>query len=152
MEYGNFKKFHLWEEEWGHWGTCKGGDLGWVLEDEFCGEKFFFSPRDTAQAWLEMRFVEGVENGKVLEGDRDEILEFLVGYMQELGFYPSFIKTAHQRIWTVVGECELTLSKLNMYIFPSFGVQSSFFYRTEHTINKSFWEDIVEGLGLGIGG
>lgn len=46
-----------------------------------------------------MRFVEGVENGKVLgEGDRDEILEFLVGYMQELGFYPSFIKTAHQRI------------------------------------------------------
>ena len=63
-----------------------------MLEDEFCGEKFFFFP-------LEMGFVEGVENGKVLgEGDRDEILEFLVGYVQDLGFYPSFIKTVHQRI------------------------------------------------------
>ena len=59
-----------------------------------------------------MGFVEGVENGKVL---REGILEFLVGYMQELGFYPSFIKTANQRILTVVGECELTLFKLNMY-------------------------------------
>ena len=82
-----------------------------------------------------MGFVEGVENGKVL---REGILEFLVGYMQELGFYPSFIKTANQRILTVVGECELTLFKLNMYIFPSFGVQSSFFYKTEQTINESF--------------
>ena len=133
-------------------GLVKEGIWGGCWKMNFVVRSFFFSPRDTAQAWLEMRFVEGVENGKVLEGDRDEILEFLVGYMQELGFYPSFIKTAHQRIWTVVGECELTLYKLNMYIFPSFGVQSSFFYRTEHTINKSFWEDIVEGLGLGIGG
>ena len=79
-----------------------------MLEDEFCGEKFFFFPLEMGFVEgvesffflpLEMGFVEGVENGKVLgEGDRDEILEFLVGYVQDLGFYPSFIKTVHQRI------------------------------------------------------